>query len=96
MLKARARRDQFMKAVVEERFGKCPKPPLPAGDSDCVEYEPLKIAIWEFVTVMPQFAGQVSCVQVTVKDMTRAEIRYCLKVCRKLGFTPKWSSGKGK
>lgn len=82
---ARKRRKLFVEAVQEQTFGKCPKPPeLKNGDL----HDDLSESITSFVIGLTD--TKPKRVLVGAEDMTKAEIRYCLKVCRELGFDPRW------
>jgi hypothetical protein len=83
-MEAKERADAFVDAVDSEEFGKCPNPPLGPNGS---HFEKLSYDMSEHVFLIP---GS-SSVEVSVSAMNKAEIRYCLKVCRKLGFKPKWT-----
>lgn len=77
---AKQRMKRFIKAVESEEFGKCPKAP----SGMYVERLTVCIGVFAGIRVIE------NVVVVEVDEMSKPEIRYCLKVCRKLGFEPTW------
>lgn len=79
-----SKKDTFVAAVKDEKFGKCPKP---SQRWDNMYHNANLVHCIRRYCYVDAARGYVS---VNVKDMSKAEVEYCLMVARRLGYTPKW------